>query len=355
VTDRLSRVRARLAHHGAEAALLSHAPDILWAVGFTGSNAVLAITPMSAHLVTDGRYTVQAREETRGAEVHIPGYDLIGHIADHNLLGDTKRVAFQSDRVTFDEYNDLRTRLAGRDLLPVSASLTTDRASKDPEEIDSIRRSQAATEAVFDEILPMIAPGVTERDLAAEIVYQGLRHGASRVAFDPIVASGRRGALPHARPSTKKFASGELVLIDLGLVVDGYASDMTRTIALGEPEDGMRKAYEAVLDAQLRAIDVLQVGMPGREVDAVARGVLIEAGLADYFTHSVGHGVGIEVHEAPRLSQRVDDTVPLNAVVTIEPGVYLPERFGIRIEDLVIAREGGPEVITKTPKTLLVL
>ena len=355
MTDRLAKIRARLAAHDVDAALLTHGADIRWAVGFTGSNALLAITTDAAHLVTDGRYTLQAAEETRGAQVHVPGYDLIGHLESEALLGAASRVAFQSEYVSVKESEDLRARLADRELVPLAGVLTADRASKDAGEIAAIRRAQEVTEAVFDQILPLLAPGVREQDLAAEIVYQSLRRGASSMAFDPIVASGRRGALPHARPSGKGLASGELVLIDLGLIVDGHASDMTRTLALGEPEPGMKAAYQAVLDAQKRAIDVIRAGVSGREVDSAARHVLLEAGLADYFTHSLGHGVGLEVHEAPRLSQRADDVLALNAVVTVEPGVYLPERFGIRIEDLVIARVDGPEVITKTPKSLLVL
>lgn len=355
MSDRIARIRARLAAAGADAVLLTSLPDIRWATGFAGSNALLVVTRDAAHFLSDGRYTAQAAEEVRGAEVHIPGYDLVGHVASAGLLGASRVLAVQSDHLTLDEHAKLRDRLPEVELAPLAGFLAADRGSKDDEEIAAIRRAQHLTEAVFSAVLPMIAPGVTERDLAAEIVYQHLRRGADAMAFEPIVASGRRAALPHARASSKALASGEFVVIDMGCYLDGYASDMTRTVALGAPEPGMLRAYEAVRLALEQATAHVRAGASGRAVDAVARGVLLEAGLADYFTHGLGHGVGLEVHEGPRLSQRVDDELMENAVVTVEPGVYLPERFGVRIEDLVVARAHGPEVLTRVPHELQVL
>lgn len=355
MSDRLDRVRARLAATGADAAILTSLPDIRWATGFTGSNALLAVTPEAAHFLSDGRYTAQAAEEVRNAEVHIPGYDLVGHLATEGLLGASRRVLVQADHLTIDEYTRLQDRLAGLELTPLAGFLAAERGSKDEEEIEAIRRAQHLTEAVFEALVPAIAPGVTERDLAAEIVYQHLRRGADAMAFEPIVASGRRGALPHARASSKAIASGEFVVIDMGCYLDGYASDMTRTVAVGEPEPGMRHAYDAVRRALERATHHVREGASGKAIDAIARGVLLEAGLADYFTHGLGHGVGLEVHEGPRLSQRVDEQLMENAVVTVEPGVYLPERFGVRIEDLVVARAHGPDLLTRTTHELLIL
>ncbi len=353
--DRLATLRRLAAEHDADAALVAFGPDVRWAVGFTGSNGLLVVTPDAAHFVTDGRYTAQAAEEVRGAEVHVPGHDLLGHVAEAGLLGEGRRVLIQAEHVTLAERERMGEKLPEAEFVSVAGLLREAVASKDEEEIEAIRQAQRVTEAVFDELLPRIGPGVTERDLAAEIVYQHLRRGAGQMAFEPIVASGRRGALPHARASDKALALGELVVIDMGGVVDGYASDMTRTVAVGEPEAGMRRAYDAVLDAQVQAIEAVQAGASGKAVDAVAREALEQAGFGDYFTHSLGHGVGLQVHEWPRLSKSADDTLPEDCVVTVEPGVYLPERFGIRIEDLVIARRDGPEALTRTPKSLLVL
>jgi Xaa-Pro aminopeptidase len=355
VSGRLDRIRELLEQHEADSILLTHPAEIRWAVGFSGSNGLLCVTRESAHLITDGRYTGQAAEEVRSAHVHIPGHDLVGYIAEKHLLGSSCRVLISSDDVTLADHAKLEEKLRGHTLVPTSGLVTRLRGVKDESEIEKIRAAQALTERVFDHILPLIGPGVTEQDLAAEIVYEHLKGGASAMAFDPIVASGRRSALPHARASTKPFASGDVVLIDMGCYLDAYASDMTRTVVIAEVEQGIRAAYEAVLEAQLRAIEFLRAGVSTRDVDRAARSVLAEHGLAEYFTHSLGHGVGLQVHEWPRLSEQVEVEIPAGAVVTIEPGVYLPERFGIRIEDLVIVREDGCVVITRTPKELLVL
>lgn len=355
MTDRLDTIRRQARVHGADAALVTHLPDVRWAVGFTGSNGLLVVADAAAHFVTDGRYTEQARQEVEGAEIHIPGYNLIEHVANAGLLGDGKRVAFQADHLTVEALERWREHLPEIEFVPVSGLLQEAVASKTEAEIAAIRRSQEVTEAVFDQVLGLMAPGVREQDLAAEIVYQALKRGAQRMAFEPIVASGPRGSLPHGRPSSKTIRQGELVVIDLGCVVGGYSSDMTRTVAVGEPGEEARRYYAAVLEAQVRAIEAVEAGASGKAIDGIARAALAEAGLADYFSHGLGHGVGLDVHEWPRLSYQVDHTLPPNAVVTVEPGVYVPDRFGIRIEDLVVAREGGPEILTRTPKDLLVV
>jgi Xaa-Pro aminopeptidase len=261
----------------------------------------------------------------------------------------------QADHVTVAEFDRLRDRFPDVEFEPVSGFLHESVGSKTELEIDAIRGAQAVTEDVFDALLPLIGPGVSEQDLAAEIVYQHLRRGASAMSFEPIVASGLRSALPHARASSKTLRPGEFVVIDMGCVLDGYASDMTRTVAVGEPDDAMRRAYGVVLDAQRQAVAAVRAGASGRAVDAVARDIITDAGLGEYFSHGLGHGVGLQVHEWPRLSHNTDDVLPRDAVVTVEPGVYLPERFGIRIEDMVVARAEGPEVLTQTPKDLLIL
>ncbi len=348
-------IRRLTAEHRAEAALITFLPDIRWATGFSGSNGVLVVTEAAAHFVTDGRYTVQAAAEVHGATVHVPGYRLLEHVESEGLFGAARTVLCQADHLSVAEFEKLRERFPGLDFEPVSGLLQEAVAAKTEDEIESIRRAQAVTEAVFEALLPQIGPGVSEQDLAAEIVYQHLRRGAASMSFDPIVASGLRGALPHARASSKTLRPGELVVIDMGCVLDGYASDMTRTVAVGEPDEAARRAYAVVLDAQQQAISAVRAGASGKAVDAVARDVISEAGLGDYFSHGLGHGVGLQVHEWPRLSHHTDDVLPENAVVTVEPGVYLPERFGIRIEDMVVARADGPEVLTRTPKDLLIL
>ena len=218
-----------------------------------------------------------------------------------------------------------------------------------------MRRAQALTCRVFSDIVPFLQVGVSEHDIATEIVYRHLKGGAERMAFDPIVGSGPNGALPHARASSRRLQAGDMVVIDMGAHVEGYASDLTRTVAIGEPGVEARAAYAAVLQAQEAAIDAAQAGVVGSHLDAVARGVLTNAGLGEAFSHSLGHGVGLDVHEWPRLSSQVDHVIPAGATVTIEPGVYLADRFGIRIEDIIVLTESGHENLTPLAKDLLIL
>ena len=353
---RLDLIRSLAEAAGADAALVTHAPDLRWAVGFTGSNGLLLVTGGGAHFVTDGRYRAQASDEVQGADVHVAGGSLVAHVAEAGLLGGAGRVAVQAEHLTVATLDQYRRTLPEVEFVPVETLLSEAVAAKDEAAVEAVRRAQALTCEVFDAILPFLGPGVAERDLAAEIVYQHLRRGASAMSFEPIVASGPRGALPHARPSSRTISPGELVVIDMGGVVDGYCSDLTRTVAVGgEPHPAAREAYEVVRRAQRAAIDAARAGMLGGELDAVARDVIEAAGLGEAFSHSLGHGVGIDVHEWPRLSQQVEHRLPAGATVTIEPGVYLPDRFGIRIEDVVVLREGGAENLTPLPTDLLVV
>ena len=351
----LDTIRARLADHDAEAALLTFLPDIRWAVGFTGSNGVLVVTEAEAHFVTDGRYTVQAGQEVTTARVHVPGYGLADHVVEEGLLGSARRVLVQSDHLTVKALGEWEEKLEGKTFVPVADFLSDAVASKTPAQVEKLRAAQAVTDEVFSHLLPLIGPGVTELDLAAEIVYAHLKRGCSAMAFEPIVASGRRSALPHARPSSKRLEPGDLVTIDMGGVLDGYCSDMTRTVALGPLGEEEQSAYAAVLRAQHAAIAHAKAGMTGKALDTVARDVLDEAGLADYFAHSLGHGLGLQVHEWPSLSQRREHVLPVGAAVTIEPGVYLPERFGLRIEDTIVLREDGCDNLTRSVKELIVI
>jgi len=344
-----------LGERNVAAVLITSLPDIRWACGFSGSNGVLVVVPGQVHLITDGRYREQARNEVRGATVHTPGYALFGYAAQEGLLGDARRVLFQADHVTVAQLDDWRTLWPGVEWLPCTGLLTLHVASKTPDEVDRLRRAQAVTDSVFERILGWIRPGLREQEVAAEIVYQHLQRGASGMSFDPIVASGPRGALPHARPTNKRLAAGELVVLDFGCVVDGYASDMTRTVALGEPGDEARKVYDVVLNAQQQALEQARAGMKTTALDHVARAVIEEAGYGDFFSHSLGHGIGLQTHEWPRVSYHVDEVLPEGVAVTIEPGIYLPGRFGVRIEDVVVLRGDGCDNLTGSPKTLVVL
>lgn len=353
--NRIARFRTHLRRHEADAALITFLPNIRWACGFTGSNAVLIVSESAAHFVSDGRYLAQAEREVEGATVHIAETNLLRYVAEEALLDAGQTVLFQSDHLTVEKREKLGNWFPETEWKPVADLLSESVAAKDAGEIERVRAAQAVTDAVFAHLCEMIEPGMSERDVAAEIVYQHLKRGAEKMSFEPIVASGPNGSLPHARPTGRKLRPGDLVVIDMGGVVNGYASDMTRTVAIGAPEAEVRASYEAVRAAQERAIEAAHAGMTGTALDAVARTVLDEAGLGEYFTHSLGHGIGLQTHEWPRLSRQVEHVLPEGATVTIEPGVYVRERYGIRIEDIVALRADGCENLTRSPKELIVL
>lgn len=351
---RLEKIREQVGLRSADGLLLTHLPDIRWACGFTGSNALLVVGPDASHFLSDGRYAEQARREVAHAEVHIPGYGLLAH-AERERLVPPGRVLFQAEHVSFKQHAELTERFPETTWVPIDGLMDPLVAVKEPAEVEQIRRAQALTDRVFEELLGVIRPGMTERELAAEIVYRHLRRGASGMSFDPIVASGPNAALPHARPTERPIGVGDVLLLDFGCVLEGYASDMTRTVMLGEPGDEVRRVYETVRRAQERALETARAGLTTRELDGAARAVIAEAGYGEAFGHGLGHGIGLQTHEWPRVSYHTDDVLPAGAVVTIEPGIYLPGRFGVRIEDVIVLGEGGAENLTRSTKELVVL
>ena len=357
--SRIDAIRDALAETedtSAEAVLLTCLPNIRWATGFSGSNARLLVTPERADFLTDGRYDAQARDEVQNARVHIVRGRMNDYIEEEAMLEGMREIAVQGDDLTVSAFNVLVERFPEVSWMPVQGVLDQAVAQKTDDEITCIQRAQRITEHVFEEVVDVLRPGCTERDVASEIVYRHLQHGAEGMSFDPIVASGANAALPHARPTNRVLQTGDLVLIDMGGVWNGYASDMTRTVALGDPGERAREVYSHVRNAQEAALAAAHAGMASDALDAAARDVLESAGLADAFVHSLGHGVGLEIHEWPRVSYNASYALPEGACITIEPGVYLPdEGIGVRIEDLIVLRAGGHENLTTTPKELMVL
>ena len=354
--NRLSRVRERLADFDADAILLSALSNVRWACGFTGSNGLLLVSSEEAFFVTDGRYTEQAQQEVDGAEVHIASNGLLSHLMEEKVLDSFQRVVIQADDVTVARHSQLNERCSRIDWIPKSDVLTRAVGKKEDPEIRRIRRAQSLTEAVFEDVLDTLEPGQTEREVAAKITYEHLKRGAEKMAFDPIVASGANGARPHARPTDRPLRRGDLVVLDMGAILDGYASDMTRTVAIGEPDDAARSGYRLVLQAQEAALNAARSGLTGKELDGVARDVIDDAGMGEYFSHGLGHGIGLQVHEWPRVSHSVEEELPPGACVTIEPGIYVPEKgFGVRIEDIVVLQPDGCTNLTRTNKSLRVI
>lgn len=350
IETRTAGVREWMAGEQVDALLVSAAPNVRWLTGFTGEG-LLVLDAEGALLCTDSRYTLQAAEEAPWLEVAAEGGHLEQAIARLNA-GGVKSAGFESAHVTYASYQRLHEALEGARPMPLEDRIKRLRAVKDEGEIALIRRAAGIADAGFVELRAQIAPGMTEREAAEELRRQMVLRGAEKPSFDVIVASGPNGAMPHARPGERVITEGDLIVIDWGAVFEGYCSDCTRTVIVGEPDERQREVWLAVREAQIAALEGLRPGMEGRAVDAIARGVLREHGFEREFGHGLGHGVGLEVHELPTLGQKSENTLPVGAVVTIEPGVYIEGWGGVRLEELVVVTESGCEVLTAAPYDL---
>lgn len=342
----LEHLRERVAQEGADALLVTHPANVRYLSGFTspGDGRVL-VTTERAVLVTDGRYTVQAGEESR-IETEIIEKDWPGKVLE---LTGSRTLAFESHAVSYNLYQKLSGGLETPPL-PTEGLVDSFRLTKTPEEVASLREAARITDRAFEHILEFLKAGQAEFEVALELERVMRLEGAEDKSFEIIVASGLRSAMPHGIASRKTVQKGDLVTLDFGAKVAGYHADMTRTVGVGEVREELRELYDTVLAAQEAALGALVPGKSGKEVDKVARDLLAERGLADHFPHSLGHGVGLEVHEGPRLSKHFDHTLEPGMVVTVEPGVYLPEKGGVRIEDLFVITEDGYERLSNAPK-----
>lgn len=353
--DHIAQIAGKLADHQLDAMLLASQAGERYAVGFHGEGLVL-VTREGAHYSTDSRYIEAARQEVQGAQVELVTRErghlalAAGYLQEHGL----KRVGFESGAVSVDALARYERALPCT-LVPAQDLPDGLRASKDGEELAAMEKAQRITDEAFQAILNFIRPGQTEREVAARLVYELLRRGGERVSFDPIVAAGANGSKPHAVPGDTVIQPGMFVTMDFGCVWRGYCSDMTRTVALGEPTGEMRKVYQTVLEAQLAGIAVTKAGVPGKSIDAAARKVIEDAGYGEYFGHGYGHSLGIEIHESPNANTREETLLPVGAVVSAEPGIYLPGKFGVRIEDVTVLTADGCMVLTKSPKELIIL
>jgi len=358
-TDEFEARRERLAEaltaRGAGALLVSAAPNVRYLTGFTGDNAMLLVLPGKAILFTDPRYSIQAAQQA-SCRVRICKGPLADGVATAARRLGAVRIAYEPDRMTCAAFDALQARLPMKaSLEPQHGMVEELRMVKSAAELALIRRSVDLNSRAFELAVRRVRPGMTERDLAAEIEYRMRRLGAEKPSFETIVAGGRRSALPHAQPTAAPLRTGQLVVIDMGAFVDGYASDMTRMLFLGTPGARVKRVYAAVLEAQLAAIDAVRAGVPACKVDAAARRVLRAHGFERAFVHSTGHGLGLEIHEPPRLGKRDKTILQPGMAITIEPGVYLENFGGIRIEDTVEVTAAGCRILTPTPKELRVI
>jgi len=353
---RQSFLRTEMEEEGLPSLLVTNLTNIAYLTGFRGSAGIALFTSREGVLWVDPRYALQAREQAQGVEVIEERKGLLEAAAVRLKRNKDRRVGHEDTHLTCRDYSLLRESAGPRvRFLPAAGLVERLRAVKDEEEVAKIRGAGRITVEVFEKVLKGVRPGVSESDLAAEIEYLMRRKGGEGAAFETIVASGARAALPHARASRKSLKQNELVIFDLGAILGGYAADMTRTVYLGEPSRRVCSLYSAVVEAQEKAARSALPGVRAGDVDKVARRTLAARGVVRFFTHSTGHGVGMETHEMPRLARGEKARLQTGHVVTIEPGVYLEGWGGIRIEDTVLVGPAGPEVLTPAPKDQWIL
>ena len=353
--SRADRVADRLADEDVDLLLVTHLPNLRYLTGFTGSNAMAVVGADLRRFVTDFRYVEQAAQQVPDFDREQGPQDFITALESGWPEGELT-LGFEDDHVSVRAHQRLRAVLPERVALKAAGgAVEAERAVKEPGELEKIAAAAALADDVYEWLREQGLVGRTEHEVAVALEHEMRRRGASGPSFPSIVASGPRGALPHASPSGEAIERGTLVTLDMGVVLDGYCSDCTRTWATGELPDDLAAIYELTLRAQRAALDAVRPGPTGAEVDAVARDLIASEGHGEHFGHGLGHGVGVEVHEAPRLARTAKDALVAGNVVTVEPGIYLPGRGGVRIEDLVAVTEGGREVMTGTTKELVVV
>ncbi|MEK3917581.1 Xaa-Pro peptidase family protein [Paenibacillus sp. FSL H7-0331] len=352
---RLDKLRYALQEQGLQAILITNATNRQYMTGFTGSSGYVLISESKAYLLTDFRYMTQAPKQAIGYEVVEHAPKAMATVKDLLLkLGITK-VGFEQDDMTYGTFLSTSDALSGIQLQATSGLVEKLRMIKDASELAVMQEAADLADRTFDHILSFIQTGTKEIDIALEIEIFMRKNGATSTSFETIVASGERSALPHGKASDRVIQTNEFVKLDYGAYYKSYCSDITRTVVVGQPTDKHKEIYHIVLEAQLEALDKIRPGMTGKEADAIARNVIKQHGYGDYFGHGTGHGLGMEIHEAPRLSVQGDTVLTPGMTVTVEPGIYLPGFGGVRIEDDIVITETGIHILTHSSKDLIVL
>lgn len=352
--ERLTRLRSMLQQEGIDGLLLTNSYNRTYMTGFTGTAGVVLLSAERALFITDFRYVEQAQKQAVGYEIVQHTGPITEEVAKRaKELGITK-LGFEQDTLTYSEYRMYGDK-AEAELMPVSGLVEKLRLIKTDAEIKILKEAAQIADAAFTHILSFIRPGVSELAVSNELEFFMRRQGAVSSSFDIIVASGHRSALPHGVASEKLIETGEFVTLDFGAYYKGYCSDITRTIAVGEPSQDLKDIYDVVLEAQLRGLGGIRAGITGKEADALTRDYITEKGYGQYFGHSTGHGIGLEIHEGPGLSFRSDAVLEPGMAVTVEPGIYIAGLGGVRIEDDVIVTKEGNEILTHSPKELIIL
>ncbi len=353
-TDRIEKISSSLSN--GQAALITSDISITYLTGFQHSEGYVFINKEKSYFLVDFRYAEAVQKSVNHIDVVTfnVAFDSINElISKHNV----KEVLIENQAVSLSVFRNLKEKLNADviDNPEISKIISDSRIIKTADEIEKLRTAQKIAEKAYLEVLNFVKPGITEKEISARLEFLMKINGAERVAFDLITVTGKKTSLPHGVPGDVAVQSGDFVTFDIGAVYDGYHSDMTRTIAVGSVTDEQRKIYDIVLEAHLAGLDAVRAGVTGLEVDNVSRTIITNAGYGMYFGHSTGHGVGLEIHESPYASQRSTDTLEENMTLTVEPGIYLPDKFGVRIEDTVLVKNGGFETFATIPKDLLIL
>ncbi|MFD0586788.1 M24 family metallopeptidase [Paenibacillus sp. GCM10027627] len=354
--ERVKRLRALLEEKGLEALLIGSSYNRRYISGFTGSSGYVLITGTGSYLLTDFRYRVQAAEQAAGLQIVEHGTSPLENVKELLVQEGITKLGFEQEHVTFAEHGQW-TRLLGDDisLMPVSGLVEKLRMIKDDAELAIMQEAADLADRTFSHIIGILATGMKESDVALEMEVFMRSNGATSSSFDTIVASGERSALPHGVASSRVIGVDEFVKLDFGAYYKGYCSDLTRTVVIGKPSDKHREIYDIVLEAQLNALANIRPGMTGMEADALCRNIIAKYGYGDHFGHGTGHGLGMEIHEAPRLSKLSDTILTPGMTVTVEPGIYVPGFGGVRIEDDIVITESGIKILTSSSKELICL
>lgn len=358
---RIEEARKLLKEKGLDAAFIASAANICYLSGFVGRDSYFYLSGEKQVILTDSRYTLQAEEEGKGCEVRTISNDrgygsLLGELLKEDKV---KQLGFEDGMMTWQMVTKLQEETESEkekiSWLPLGEELSCLRSVKDEEELKKMARAEQIGDEAFSYILTQMKPGVTELEIAAKLEYYMKSHGAQEKSFDTIVASGYHSAMPHAVPSEKVLEKGDFITLDFGCKYQGYCSDMTRTVVLGKASEKQKEVYRIVLEAQKTALANLRAGMTGAQGDKLAREVIEKAGYGEYFGHGLGHSVGLEIHENPRLSQKEKTVLKPGMIETVEPGIYIPDFGGVRIEDMVVITEDGIRNLTSSPKELIEL
>ncbi len=357
--NRLNQFFDRIEQIGVDVALIynveySSRPSTYYLSGFTGSFSVLVLNRDKQFIITDSRYFEQAKQQTKFQLIEYRNGDLFDSIKAVLEELKPKTIGLEFQRISHNVFLKISEKVKSK-FIPLDSVIESIRSIKEPQEVEYIRKAISISEKAFLKTIESVKEGLTEREIAAEFEYTMKKFGADGIAFETIVISGPRTSLPHGRPSDRKISYGEPITFDFGAVVNGYCADITRTIFFGKPDDEFKKIYQIVYEAQTLALNGASANMKGKSVDFLARNHIIQKGYGQYFGHGLGHGIGLEVHESPRVNSTSEEPLPESAVVTIEPGIYIEGRYGVRIEEDVLVRKDSLERLTSLSRELIII